>query len=376
MQTKEYKGYSDAVAKDFGKYKKELIESFEKYKKEASRVWGKKNAVMPDKKVWVQYRDNMKERNIVDFEKGEAVVEIAVTSDEAKDKKKLIEKVKKAVEKTVTTKPDNRSVIDIAKNPDKVVEDKKSDPVLKDQVADKDGKPVTEKNVEKFAKDLIKDKKVKVKNIKGDDGKNRIVVSVAFPLVPDHLKKRVDKYKKLVLKESEKRSLSPKLVFAVMETESAFNPTAKSPVPAFGLMQLVPVSGGRDAYRLVHGKDMAPTDKFLYNPENNVELGAAYIYILYYRYLDDIKDKESRLWCAIASYNTGVGNLLNTFAGKYSKLRFKSRSEWKKKGFGKINSMSSEEVYNHLRKKLPYEETRNYVVKVRNRMPKYDFSKN
>jgi len=371
MQTQEFKGYKDAVEGDFEKYKKELKESFKNYKKKASQVWGEKNAVMPDKKVWVQYRDSMKERNIIDFEKGTATVEIAVTSDEAKDKKKLADKVKKAVEKTVTAKPDERSIIEISKKPDDVKEDQKADPVLKDQIKDKKGNTVTEKNSEQFAKDLIKDNKTKVKKTKGEDGKDRLVVSVSFPLVPDHLQKRVKKYKSLVLKHSEKRSLSPELVFAVMETESAFNPTAKSPVPAFGLMQLVPVSGGRDAYRFVHGKDMAPTDNFLYKPENNVELGSAYLYILFYRYLDEIKDQKSRLWCAVASYNTGVGNLLNTFAGKYSRSSFKNRSEWKKKGFAKINSMNSEEVFYFLKKNLPYEETRHYVEKVRNRMPKY-----
>lgn len=371
MQQSEYKGYKDAVAGDFEKYKKELKESFANYKKKAAKVWGEENAVMPDKKVWVQYRDNMKERNIVDFEAGTAKVEVAAEPEDAKDKKKLLEKVTKAIEKTVTSKPDERSIIEIAKNPEAVEEDAGKDPVLKDQIKDKKGNVVTEKNAEEFAKELIKDKKVKVENIKGDDGKSRLVVSVDFPLVPDHLQKRVDKYKSLVLKEAGKRSIESKLVFALMETESAFNPTAKSPIPAFGLMQLVPVSGGRDAYKFVHGKDMAPTDRFLYEPSNNVELGTAYLYILYYRYLSEIKDPQSRLWCAIASYNTGVGNLLNTFAGTYSTKNFKGRSEWRNKGFGKINSMSSEEVFNYLKKNLPYEETRNYVVKVRDRMPKY-----
>ncbi|MDY0132002.1 MAG: murein transglycosylase domain-containing protein [Desulforegulaceae bacterium] len=371
IQKSEYKGYKDTITEDFESYKKELKESFLDYKKKASQVWGQKNAVMPDKKIWVQYRDNMKERNIVDFESGKAIVEIAAEPDDAKDKKKLLEKVTKAIEKAVTSKPDERSIIEIAKNPGAVEEDPKKDAVLKDQIKNKKGEIVTEKNAGEFAKELVKDKKVKVKNLKGDDGKSRLVVSVDFPLVPDHLKKRVDKYKALVFKESKRRSIESKLVFALMETESAFNPTAKSPVPAFGLMQLVPVSGGRDAYKFVHGKDQAPTDRFLYQPPNNVELGTAYLYILYYRYLAQIKDQESRLWCAIASYNTGVGNLLNTFAGKYSRNKFKNRSEWRNKGFGKINTMNSEEVFNYLKKNLPYEETRNYVVKVRERMPKY-----
>ncbi len=156
-----------------------------------------------------------------------------------------------------------------------------------------------------------------------------------------------------------------------METESMFNPTARSPVPAFGLMQLVPTSGAREAYRYLYKQDRIVNDTYLYNPTNNIRLGTAYLNRLYYKYLSGIKNAESRQWAMIAAYNTGPGNVFRTFAGKYSKSRFGSRSKWKSAALYEINRRSPEEVYAYLRKYLPYRETRNYMKKVRSRIGKY-----
>ena len=41
-------------------------------------------------------------------------------------------------------------------------------------------------------------------------------------------------------------------------------------------MQLVPTSGGREAYRKAKGQDVAPSRDYLFDPANNVELGTAY----------------------------------------------------------------------------------------------------
>jgi membrane-bound lytic murein transglycosylase C len=156
-----------------------------------------------------------------------------------------------------------------------------------------------------------------------------------------------------------------------METESYFNPTAKSPVPAFGLMQLVPATGARDAYKYLYSKDVVVKDTYLYNAENNIELGVAYLHILYYRYLKRIKDPTARQWATIAAYNTGVHNVVKSFSGEYTKAKYASRWSWKRQAINKINKMKPEQVYQHLRHYLPYEETRTYIKKVRDSMPKY-----
>jgi membrane-bound lytic murein transglycosylase C len=112
-------------------------------------------------------------------------------------------------------------------------------------------------------------------------------------------------------------------------------------------------------------------DTYLYNAENNIELGVAYLHILYYRYLKRIKDPAARQWATIAAYNTGVQNVVKSFSGEYTKSKYASRWSWKRHAINKINKMKPEQVYEHLRNYLPYEETRDYIKKVRENIPKY-----
>jgi membrane-bound lytic murein transglycosylase C len=70
-------------------------------------------------------------------------------------------------------------------------------------------------------------------------------------------------------------------------------------------------------------------------------------------YLKEIEDPQSRLYAVIAAYNTGVGNLAGAF-GTNNIHRAAQR----------VNEMSADDVYQHLRKQLPYEETRRYLAKV------------
>jgi membrane-bound lytic murein transglycosylase C len=63
----------------------------------------------------------------------------------------------------------------------------------------------------------------------------------------------------------------------------------------------------------------------------------------------------------VASYNTGPGNLSRAFVGQ-PRL---------KPAIDRVNTMAPEEVFTHLRAHLPYEETRNYIKRVRDRMSLY-----
>jgi len=90
----------------------------------------------------------------------------------------------------------------------------------------------------------------------------------------------------LVHKLAPQYALDPKLVLAVIETESNFNPKALSPKKAQGLMQLIPDTAQR----------FGVTDPW--NPEQNLHGGMAYL-----RWLLDHFDGNVKL--ALAGYNAG-----------------------------------------------------------------------
>lgn len=83
-----------------------------------------------------------------------------------------------------------------------------------------------------------------------------------------------------------------RLVAAVIQAESGFNPRAVSSKGAIGLMQLMP---GTAALYQVKASD-------LYNPRKNVEAGVRHLRMLTNRY-------DGNLEKVIAAYNSGEGNV-------------------------------------------------------------------
>jgi membrane-bound lytic murein transglycosylase C len=338
-------------------YCRKVRKAFSEYRRKAAAVWGEEGAAVPGRKQWVSYRREMRERFMVDFKQGRARYEVALKPGEKRISDAVKSRLEASIVDSITRGPDQRSIQKIAADPDRV--EPGGAPLLKGLFATRSGKPVTPDNARKFARRMV-NRHAKRSRVKGEDGRSRVVASVKIPMIPDHLRKRAQKYEHIVKEQARIRSLDPELVFSIIETESYFNPQARSPVPAFGLMQLVPVTGGKEAYRIVYGEDKQPSQELLYQPEANVTLGSAYFQRLYFTYMKGIQNDRSRLWCAIASYNTGPSNLYRTFSEK-----------GKDQAIRRINSMSSEEVYRYLVNNLPYRETRNYVKKVRKKMPKY-----
>ena len=193
--------------------------------------------------------------------------------------------------------------------------------------------------------------------------KPKKVISYKVKLPENSLKSRASKYSALAEKESKNWEVDAALIMAIMHSESAFRPDAKSHVPAFGLMQVVPTSAGHDVNKQVRNIDEPMKVADLYQPVINVETGTAYLDILNSKYLRKIENDESRLYCVIAAYNTGAGNVARAFN--------KDRSTSIGKASKVINKMTPEEVYNHLVAKLPYDETKNYLKKVNSRIALY-----
>jgi membrane-bound lytic murein transglycosylase C len=350
-----FKEFSIADAKAFEEYEKADREAFKKFQKEIEDKW--RSFVDSDKKTWVEYGKDKNSRSVVDFEEGKATVEVLVTPEEAKNPKIVEQKVTQAVTDLVTTKGQTKDYAIPQEKPKPL----KPQPVLKDQVETPSGKKVTPANAKQFAKEVVAKKPPVQEKVTGKDNQQRVKVKVEFPLAPNSLKVRAKEVSPHVSQFASKYRLPQELVFAVIHTESAFNPKAKSHIPAYGLMQIVPKFAGRDAHQFIHKKDGIPLPNYLYTEKNNIEMGAVYLHILETRYFKDVKDPRSRQLCMIAAYNTGAGNVARAFTGTTSP----------KKAIPLINKMSYDKVYNTLKKKLPYKETQDYIERVTTRMPLY-----
>lgn len=388
----EFYDYKKKFEEEFNQYKKLYAEESKKFDKEVATIWDELETSSP--KVWVGYSKDLKTKNSVDFEKG--VIRISTTVKQGDDQnpdvkaqvKSLLVKDKAQafqedkVAKAVEEKSKNMTTVERAQV--------KPEPILLPYVLDKP--KATKKEVDKAVDDLLAKKKQTVTTNK----KGEKVVTIEVPLqvaeavtktpvnVPatkneptavktdkksrpmadlrvNQLPKGARKVSDDVSQFAKRYQLSESLVYAVIETESAFNPMAKSPIPAYGLMQIVPTSAGVDATELIYGKPRILAPSYLYTSDKNIEVGAAYLHILYTRYLRKIENPLSRLYCSIAAYNTGAGNVAKAFTGN-RKLG---------KAVPIINQKTPEEVYLHLVKNLPYDETRKYLKKVVSRMPKY-----
>ena len=194
--------------------------------------------------------------------------------------------------------------------------------------------------------------------------KNKRITRLTISIKPKELAQRIEEIKPYAKQYAETWQLPMPLIVAVIHTESSFNPLAVSHIPAYGLMQVVPSSAGIDVNDFLHNQ-RAPLEKeYLFVSQQNVEAGSAYLHILNSRYLRKIDDPMSRLYCAIAAYNTGVGNVAKAFNNGQSVGMSDAV-------VAKINAMSPDAVYDFLKVNLPYEETRRYLVKVKSRMEKY-----
>lgn len=348
-QNEVEKGVLASVA-DYENFRQKEIEAFESFKKEMEALWG--DYKERTQKDWVEYKQNGHLRSSVDFEKGKARIEIIV--DKPEDIAKAKAEMKEALVKTFEDKGSERE-FPMKDVPVKAASPK---PILKAQLPIPVDSP---KEKEKFAEKISREN-VQTKQVKGADGNDRTVVFVDFDLAPDHLQKRAKEFEDLANKMATENGLSPALVFAIIHTESYFNPLAKSPVNAYGLMQVVPTSGGRDAYRKVHKKDGVPTADYLFTPDKNVQLGTVYLVILASNYFKDVSDKATREYLSICAYNTGAGNVAKAYNGTFNI----------KKAIPDINKKSAQENYDFLIKNLPYQETRDYLKKVNDRKAMYE----
>ena len=143
---------------------------------------------------------------------------------------------------------------------------------------------------------------------------NRSLLEVLYP----------DPYLKELKPIVKRHNLDPLVVLSLIRQESVFNPLAKSPVGARGLMQIMPMT----AKRIRRGA----RDKHLVTPQTNMEIGTTYFKGLMKRY-------DENLVYVLAAYNAGEGRV----------------DRWKGTLFD-----SDQSILRNI-ESIPFLETRNYV---------------
>ncbi len=96
-------------------------------------------------------------------------------------------------------------------------------------------------------------------------------------------------------------TLERSLVYAIARKESAFNAEARSPVGAYGLMQVMPTT----AAEMTGDRGFVSSPQRLFQPATNVRLGQDYVNRMLAR-----PEFQGDLLRAVASYNAGPGPML------------------------------------------------------------------
>lgn len=341
----EFRRKQQEAREQFQQQRQEALSQWEAWEEQQQAEWRKHVDAVRAKwgdeevttdQVWVDYTDDLEGRTKVDFENGAIVAEVLVPVDEPEPQQAGASLLTQKIEQTFV-----------------IPDDLTGQPVLEDQLQTAAGDPVDEANLSEYLTQEVAPKvEVEPEPIQTDQGPMQ-VVKVEIPMVPDHLRKRAGRYKGEIAKQAQRWELDPALITAIIHTESSFNPKARSPVGAYGLMQIIPKWAGRDAYKHLHGRDRLLSKNELFNPSTNIELGAAYVDLLGSRHVKGVSDATKRDYLVICAYNWGIGNIQSRVVRKHN-----------------IDAMSAEELYKVLQR-TPPRETRDYLERVTERQKMY-----
>ncbi|MGF1682526.1 transglycosylase SLT domain-containing protein [Photobacterium minamisatsumaniensis] len=394
----EFEAFVLAYLGEYESWRSEYLKEFDEYRAEVIAKWG--DGMVSQRHISVDYSDNKETRTLVDFEKNEATIALVVDADTSIEqaKQQLEQATTQALsagDSALTEALDAASSIPVGEVVEAAVD-------FSDEVATAAKKVIVEQTrtqlqeIDKESESLLAaspkistglvdsvtlqkkeqlltltaerleslDKTYEDARAKASLLTKKKIIEYRIQLPENGLGKRAAKYVDFAEKESERFDIPAALVMAIMHSESSFNPKAKSPIPAYGLMQIVPTTAGHDVnarIRKINGP-MRPAE--LYMADVNVETGTAYLNILDKSYLKTITNPTSRLYCTIAAYNTGAGNVAKAFNPDGSRNIRKAAKV--------INTLSPDEVYQKLLQDLPYDETKNYLKKVSTRIALYE----
>jgi membrane-bound lytic murein transglycosylase C len=301
---------------------------------EINRIW--LDSLTTTKKEWVDYSDQYSTRSYVNFEKGDMVLATMIQTSETRIAELSKERIGRQLAEVLST--DNPS----------------GHAILAGQIVDRQGQPVTVHSLDRYLNEEVFPRLKRASQpLLGKDGVPRYKLSVPIKMVPDHTIVRAKPYIPEVKRQSQRFRLRPELVMAVIHTESYFDPLARSHVPAYGLMQLVPIYGAREAYHYVYGQDRVLSASYLYQPVQNIELGTAYLHLLSYKHFVAERHPLKNLYLSICGYNWGPSAVQRRIIRHHP-----------------VSTMTPEQLYTVLRQRTP-QETRDYLHRVTQRLAMY-----
>lgn len=319
---------------------------------ELSQIWGPARA-LPEPKKWVGYSQDRQTRIIVDYEHGEMSIEgfgksevdlqrdfrdILLEDSEGLNQRAILRE--RLIQKTKPFAAPSRS-------PDRVT------PPQTQRTEKGKRRPIIWRQPHELSR-LIEPRARPVFISLPKSGSTKKITRLSIKLRKDRDRLSAEALRPTLDEAASAYALPRSLLLSMIKNESSFNPRARSHANALGLMQLVPTSGGKEAYSYLKGQSLIPNAEVLYDPHENIMLGATYLHLLNTRYFGDVTNQQTRRHLIIAAYNTGAGNVAKAFTGEM-KLRA---------AIAKINTMTPDEVYDHLLTHLPYDETKTYLARV------------
>lgn len=284
---------------------------------------------------YVKYTNNYRSRSIIDFDLGFVQVE---SLDEDYSKQYL----QQAIKYTLLA-PESPTFTDFYTSYTSEIQ---SEPFLYRQVKDQDGKYIKwDWRAARYAKYLVENK------VEQSQQSAKILSKVSFSLVKNHTAIRAKRYLPVISGQAKTYNIDPKLVQSIIKQESRYNPYALNVTERVGLMQIGSNTQGKDVFKQKKWS-YAPSQAYLFDVKNNLDIGIGYLNLLDKHYLKDIKDENARNYATIASYIAGPRNMLQTFS--------KDREE----AFEIINSLTAYEVYQSLTTKQSRPEIKEYLYEV------------
>ncbi|KXO11145.1 Membrane-bound lytic murein transglycosylase C precursor [Moritella sp. JT01] len=305
------------------------------YRQQVINLWGDTELSFSTNYRYIKYTNDYHSRSVIDFKQGSVRIETLAQPNSQQYLKQAIEYALLA--------PERPKYTDFYTSYSSEV---KGNPFLYLQVKDNDGKAIKwHWRASRYANYLVKHKR-KQMTVKG-----RSVDSVTFTLTANHTKVRQQRYQAQINQSAQRYGIDSNIVTAMIQVDSLFNPYALSRNGRIGLMQISD-SIGRDVFHQQKKYPFKPQPNWLFNNNNNLDIGISYLNLLDKQYLKNISNPKSRYYATLASYIAGPKNMLQTFS--------KNKSE----ALSIINSLSSYEVYQSFTNAQSRAEIKNYVYEV------------